>query len=83
MGFPGRELDLSHKHLDILPPIHPVSLRCLRSPYTPGTTRSGALRPGRRDALGATQEQIVPAPPTGMIASGEYRAAGFRSICTV
>ncbi len=26
--------------------LNPVSRRCLRSPYTPGTTRSGALRAG-------------------------------------
>ena len=34
---------LSQKYVDIGKPIHPGSRRCLRSPYTLGTTRSGAL----------------------------------------
>ena len=40
---------LSQKYLTILPPIHPVSQRCLRSPTWPGRLRSGALRDGRLD----------------------------------
>ena len=33
----------SQKYVAIFPPIHPGSRRCLHSPYTTGTTRSGAL----------------------------------------
>ena len=32
----------SQKYVAIFPPIHPSSRRCLHSPYTTGTTRSGA-----------------------------------------
>ncbi len=41
--------DLPQKYLTILQPIHPVSLRCLRSQTLAGRLRSGALRAGRLD----------------------------------
>ena len=37
----------SQKYVAIFPPIHPSSRRCLHSPYTTGTTRTGAWFAGR------------------------------------
>ena len=43
--------------------LNPVSPRCLRSPYTPGTTRSGALRAGRRMMLALALLASLRPPP--------------------